>query len=404
MAGRLSSGTPSRARTLGAMSLGALALAGCGGDDTSSGPVKVEKEGGPPSGEGGVELTEIGTFEQPLYVTQPPAGDDALYVVEQTGRVMRVPGDGGEPEVFLDLSDEVTVDAEQGLLSIAFAPDYDQSGVVYASYTDSAGDSRVTEYRAEDGTVDPASARDFFFIDDPYPNHNGGLLLFGPDGNLYLGMGDGGAKEDPDRTAQDLSQPLGKMLRFAPTPDADEPYEIPADNPFADDANAVPEIYSYGLRNPWRFSFDRENGDVWIGDVGQYELEEVDGVTGDELSGANFGWSAYEGSARFNEDQDAPRHIPPVLEYTQDEGGCSVTGGYVVRDRALESLYGRYLYGDFCAGELRSFTARPGRPARDDTAVGLNVSELSSFGEDREGHIYATSLSGPVYRLDPASE
>jgi hypothetical protein len=178
---------------------------------------------------------------------------------------------------------------------------------------------------------------------------------------------------------------------------------VPAENPLADDPDARGEILITGMRNPWRYSFDRETDPLWIGDVGQDELEEIDSATLQELDGPDapldFGWSAFEGSRRFNEDQSAPGSLPPTLEYGRDRG-CSVTGGYVVRDRELGGLYGRYLYGDFCAGDLRSFVAEPGRPASDDRSVGLSVPSLSSFGEDASGRIFATSLDGPVYRLD----
>jgi glucose/arabinose dehydrogenase len=240
-------------------------------------------------------------------------------------------------------------------------------------------------------------------IDQPFANHNGGLLLFGPDDLLYIGLGDGGGADDQDRRAQDLSDLLGKILRIDPAPAGGRQYSVPADNPFADEADARGEIYSYGLRNPWRFSFDRETGDLAIGDVGQEEQEEVDLVARGQGSGANFGWSAYEGENRFNEDQEAPGAIPPVLVATHEDGNCSITGGVVVRDRDLPTLYGRYVWGDFCLGALQSFTAKPGRPATDNRPLGLDVESLSSFGEDNAGNVYAVSLSGPVYRLDPAS-
>ena len=235
-------------------------------------------------------------------------------------------------------------------------------------------------------------------VDQPFPNHNGGQLVFGADRLLYIGLGDGGSENDPNRTGQDLSTPLGKILRIDPRPSNGQPYAVPRSNPFTGRAGARPEIYSYGLRNPWRFSFDRATGALAIGDVGQNHFEEVDLVRRDEGRGANFGWSAYEGFARFNGDQHASNAVPPVLVYTHD-AGCSITGGYVVRDPDLPSLYGRYLYGDYCAGELRSFTARPGRRAQDDRPLGLHVPALSSFGEDDAGHVYATSLEGGVYQL-----
>jgi glucose/arabinose dehydrogenase len=355
------------------------------------------------SGAGGVRLEKLGDFDQPLYVTQPPDDSDHLFVVEQTGRVEVLTDGEREATPFLDLSDEVSCCGEQGLLSIAFAPDYAKSGLVYVDYTDRAGDTRVVEYRRSSSdplTADPSSARLVLRVDQPFPNHNGGLLLFGPDHLLYIGLGDGGSEGDPDRNGQDLGTLLGKILRIDPHPGNGRAYSTPPSNPFVNKAGARPEIYSYGLRNPWRFSFDRLTGALAIGDVGQTDWEEVDLAPRGAGRGANFGWSAYEGFERLNEDQSAPDAVPPVLVYGHDHG-CSVTGGYVVRDRSLATLYGRYLYGDYCTGDLRSFPADPGHRARDDRALGLNVPSLSSFGTDDAGHIYATSLDGPVYRLVP---
>jgi len=230
--------------------------------------------------------------------------------------------------------------------------------------------------------------------------------MFGPDGDLYIGLGDGGSANDPDRNGQDLGTLLGKILRIEPTSSGNEEYRVPGDNPFTGQGGARPEIVAYGLRNPWRFSFDRDTGDLWIGDVGQNDQEEIDALERGEIeSGANFGWSAFEGTARFNDDEEAPDAIEPVLTYGRD-GGCSVTGGYVVRDRALESLYGRYLYADFCAGQLRSFSANQALEgsAQDDRSLGLQVPSISSFGEDSRGHLYALSLDGPVYRLVPEGD
>ena len=387
-----------RARIAPLVLAAVTAIAGCGGGDEPTattpaptttqgdrpGPGPADREPAVGDGKGGVRLTEIGSFHQPLYVTQAP-GDDALHVVEQPGRVLRVPAKGGEAEVFLDLSGEVSSSGEQGLLSVAFAPDYERSGRLFASFTNASGDSRVVGYEAEGGTVDASGGREVLAQDQPFANHNGGLVLFDPDGELLLGLGDGGSAGDPNRNAQDPSTLLGKLIVVDTSGGGDH------------------EVLARGLRNPWRFSFDSRTGDLWIGDVGQNQFEEIDAVAAGEIRGANFGWSAFEGNARFNADQDAPGHVPPVHTYDRS-GGCSVTGGYVVRDKRLESLYGRYLYGDFCQGSLRSFTARPGREAGDDVAAGPQVPALSSFGEDRAGRIYATSLEGPVYRLDPLNE
>ena len=400
-----------------------LAVAGCGEKDEPevTGPPVANGAGTSGSaiagdGRGGIALERIGEFSSPVFLAQP-RGERALYVVERTGRIMRATG-GRRPEVFLDLSREVATEgSEQGLLSMAFAPDYRRTGRFYVDYTNRAGDTRVVEYersKRDESRADPRSARAVLKVAQPYENHNGGLVLFGRavrgEGHsarrgweLYIGLGDGGSGGDPERNGQDLGTLLGKILRIDPRRGGNEPYRIPADNPFADRPGARPEILAYGLRNPWRFSFDREGGALWIGDVGQDDQEEIDVLENVE-SGANFGWSAFEGTAEFNEDEEAPGAIEPVLTYGR-EGGCSVTGGYVVRDRDLTSLYGRYVYGDFCVGQLRSFTAETALDgeADDDTALGVQVPALSSFAEDTRGHVYALSLEGPVYRLVPDS-
>jgi glucose/arabinose dehydrogenase len=394
-----------------------VALAGCGsgGNDGTTAPspppAPRSGTGQPPKpavgdGRGGVELTKLGDFSSPVYVAQPPGDPKDLFVVEQGGTIRVVRNGAVEADPFLDISDQVSGGVEQGLLSVAFAPDYVRSGRFYVDYTDGNGDTRVVEYRRsrdDPFRADPATARQLLFQDQPYSNHNGGLVLFGPDRKLYIGLGDGGSSGDPDRNGQDLGTLLAKILRIDPRPGGGRPYTVPADNPFVGRAGARPEIYSYGLRNPWRFSFDRETGALSIGDVGQDRFEEIDYLPLAAAAGANFGWSAFEGDAPFNEDQSAPGAVRPVLTYGRDEG-CSVTGGYVVRDPNLRSLYGRYLYGDFCAGLLRSFIppAAAGGTAGDDRELGLEVPELSSFGEDSEGRIYAASLTGPVYRLDPS--
>jgi glucose/arabinose dehydrogenase len=220
-------------------------------------------------------------------------------------------------------------------------------------------------------------------------------LLFGPDRRLYIGTGDGGIADDPERNGQDRSSLLGKILRIDPRPSGGRPYTVPSPGPLGQGAR--PEICNYGLRNPWRFSFDRGTAALVIADVGQNAQEEIDYVPAERTCGNNFGWSAFEGTNRLNSDQRAPGALAPILTYGR-EGGCSVTGGYVVRDRSLPALYGRYVYGDYCAGDLRSLKPATAK-ARDDRPVGLNVPSLSSFGEDNAGHVYAVSLDGPVYRL-----
>jgi glucose/arabinose dehydrogenase len=399
---------------LAAIAAAALALlaAGCGEKEEPEvvGPPAVEPAapapapGGQPTGDGvgGVRLERVGEFDSPVHLAQAQ-GERALYVVEQTGRIIRVDAQGRR-STFLDISGKVSCCGEQGLLSVALAPDYRRSGRFYVDYTDRAGDTHVVEYRRsrrDETRADPRTARELLRVDQPYANHNGGLILFGPDGHLYVGLGDGGSAGDPDRTAQDLGSPLGKILRIDPRPSGGEEYSIPAANPFAEREGARPEIFLYGLRNPWRFSFDPATGGLWIGDVGQDAQEEIDYVP-PRSAGANLGWSAYEGTERFNSDQRAPNALAPVLTYGRDRG-CSVTGGMVARDRDLESLYGRYLYADFCEGQIRSFAAAdaiPG-PVGDDRPLGLQVPAPASFAEDANGNVYVVSLEGAVYRLEP---
>jgi glucose/arabinose dehydrogenase len=377
---------------------GAL-FSGCGGgsDSTEAGTTAAGQTPTQPPAEGGsVRLERIGDFDQPVYITQPPGSDD-LYVVEREGSVRIVRDGEVVSSPALDIRDQVTADGEeQGLLSVAFPPDFQSSHLAYAYYTDNDQDQNVVEYSVNpDGSFDRGSEREVLHMDDFASNHNGGLLLFGPDGQLYIGTGDGGIADDPRRNGQNLDSLLGKILRIDPRPPAGRPYATPGP---ALGGGARPEICDYGLRNPWRFSFDRGSGALLIGDVGQNTVEEIDYVPAERACGNNFGWSAFEGDGRFNEDQTAPNAVPPILTYQHSDGGCSVTGGYVVRDRSLPSLYGRYVYGDFCIGQLRSF--KPASPqARDDRPVGLDVPSLSSFGQDNRGHIYAVALEGPVYRL-----
>ena len=254
-------------------------------------------------------------------------------MVEQGGRIVRVAEDGSK-STFLDIADEISAGGERGLLSVAFAPDFQRSGLLYVDYTDGDGNTRVVEYRSADGrAVEDGSRRELLRIDQPFSNHNGGLLLFGADGLLYIGTGDGGSAEDPQRNAQDLNSLLGKILRIDPRPNRGRPYGIPADNPFADRDNArAARSTPTGCATHGASPSIGAAAHSAIGDVGQNEIEEVDLVARGKGSGANFGWSAFEGDARFNADQRASNHTPPVLTYPTSGGNCSVTGGYVVRD------------------------------------------------------------------------
>lgn len=375
------------------------ALAACG--SAPAGDTTVARE----AAAGGAKLTRIGTFDAPLYVTQPPGDRTRLFVVQQGGKIVVVRNGHALRTPFLDVTSKIVSGGEQGLLGLAFAPDYQRSGRFYVFYTDTDGDERVVEYRrgASPDRANPRSARLLIHQPDSESNHNGGQLAFGPDGLLYVGLGDGGGGDDqhgPIGNAQSLGTLLGKILRIDPRPSGGRPYAIPADNSFAGRPGAKPAIYAYGLRNPWRFSFDRATGDIAIGDVGQDHVEEVDFRTRGTAHGVNFGWRAWEGTRREDPGLRISGDVKPVLEYTHDGGNCSVTGGYVIRDPRLSRLAGRYVYGDFCAGNLFTAKLRQGgasRPRR----LGFHVDALSSFGEDQRGRVYVVSLNGPVYRLDP---
>jgi glucose/arabinose dehydrogenase len=348
----------------------------------------------------GVRLARIGTFSEPVFVTAPRGDRRVQFVVEQGGRIMVVRNGRKLPSPFLDISDQVTSGGEQGLLSMAFAPDYGSSGRFYVYFTDNRGDQRVVEYRrAGADRADPDSARLVLRMADSESNHNGGLLLFGPGGHLYIGTGDGGGAGDrhgPRGNAQNLGSLLGKILRIDPRPSGGRAYSVPRSNPFVGRSRARGEIYAYGLRNPWRFSFDRRNGDLSIGDVGQGDVEEIDFVRSGR--GKNFGWRPFEGRRRYTPGESAPGHVRPVIQRFHDDGNCSITGGVVVRDRSVPALYGRYVFGDFCVGRVESAKLRRGRATRQ-RRTRLRVPMLSSFGEDARGRVYVTSLNGPVYRI-----
>jgi len=347
---------------------------------------------------GGVEvgLERIATLEEPIAMAVR-VGDPALYVAEQSGRVVAL-RDGSEPEVVLDLSGEVSFGGEQGLLGIAFSPD---GAFLYTDYTDTEGNTRVVEFPVRgDGKIDP-TPRELLFVQQPFSNHNGGGIAFGHDGDLYIALGDGGAAGDPNGNAQSLETLLGKLLRISPQPSGAKPYSIPSDNPFVGRSGALPEIWDYGLRNPWRFSFDRRTGDLWIGDVGQDSWEEVDVRERGVPAGANFGWDRFEGTHRFEGTTDPKDTVFPVYEYPHDGTICAVTGGYVYRGQAIPALRGAYVFGDFCGGRLEALRAK-GAGEPDVTPLGPVVPNLASFGEDADGELYALSLSGNVYRLVPA--
>ncbi|HEX8646455.1 MAG TPA: PQQ-dependent sugar dehydrogenase [Thermoleophilaceae bacterium] len=365
----------------------AVALAAAGADTASQ------------AQSSGVRLSRVGSFEGPTYVTAPRGDKARVFVTEQRGLVRLLVNRKLRSRAFLDVRDDVSCCGERGLLSMAFAPDYADSGRFYVYFTRGDGDIVVRQYTrsaSNPEVADAGSAREVIRIEhSQYGNHNGGQLQFGPDGMLYLATGDGGGGGDPLRNGQDRGSLLGKVLRIDPRPGGG--YDVPGDNPFRGRNGMRGEIWAYGLRNPYRFSFDRAGRGIAIADVGQNEFDEIDyGAKG--ARGANFGWSVFEANSRFRSGS-APGHVKPVLvRRLGSNGNCAVIGGYVVRDKALTGLTGRYLHGDNCNPTI--YSARlSSKGASGNRATGLRLSGLSSFGEDGLGRVYATSLNGGVYRL-----
>jgi len=323
----------------------------------------------------------VAGLHAPVQVTAAPGLPGVLYVVEQGGLVRVVKGGVIQPKPFLDVTGLVKSGGEQGLLGLAFAPDYATSRQFVVDYTDSAGDTRVVRYGSDGASALPASAKELLFVQQPYSNHNGGMVAYGKDGLVYVGMGDGGSSGDPQNRAQNPASLLGKILRLDPA-----------------HPGARPVMVALGVRNPWRFSFDRANGDLWIGDVGQDKIEEVDHVAWPWRGLLNFGWNLYEGSAPFSSNNLGPgRLVQPVSQYSH-QLGCSIIGGYVYRGTAVPALAGRYLYGDFCSGRIWSLKLVRG-VARQIREERLTVPSLTSFGEDANGGLYAVSWNGVLYRL-----
>jgi glucose/arabinose dehydrogenase len=358
------------------------------------------------SAERGVGLKKIGSFESPVYVTGAPGFPQLLFVVEQPGRIV-VLEDGQRAGTFLDIGGLVDYGGERGLLSVAFPPDYARSKRFYVYYTDSEGAIQVDEFRRRAATRAAAGSRREV-IRIPHPvnsNHNGGQLQFL--GNLlFFGTGDGGSAGDPPNNAQNKEVLLGKLLRIDPRASGGKPYTVPASNPFVGKPGRD-EIYGYGLRNPFRFSFDTTQAQprIAIGDVGQNEFEELDYTTLSRAAGANFGWDALEGFSKYSDENSGTRDpggtVKPIFAYPHSRGGsCSIIGGFVVRDPRLPGLRGRYVYADLCEGQLRSLVPHLKR-ASGDRKLGFQVQSPSSFGEDQRHRLYVASLEGPVFRLVP---
>jgi glucose/arabinose dehydrogenase len=322
-------------------------------------------------------------FSSPVYVTSAPGDPATLYVVEQPGMI-KIVRNGSVAGTFLDIHSLIKSGGEQGLLSVAFHPQYAANHRFYVDYTDTKGDTRVVEFRSASGVGRPSSARQLLFVDQPYDNHNGGQLEFDRKGYLYVGMGDGGSGGDPEDRAQNLKSRLGKLLRI---------------NPLR--AGATWQVVGFGLRNPWRFSFDRKTGNLWIGDVGQGAWEEVDYRSAARVGRlANYGWSRFEGRSTYDPAKPLLRRgdlVTPVAVYSHDGGSCSITGGYVYRGSAVPAAQGRYFYGDYCSGTIWSFLAGAGRKSA--PVENGKIANLSSFGEDANGELYAVSTDGGLYQL-----
>lgn len=345
----------------------------------------------------------------PLFVTHAGDGSNRLFVLEKAGQI-RIVADGALVDApFLDIRDRVNSNAnEQGLLGLAFAPNYADSGRFFVNYSDSNGDTVVARYTVDANAAnqaDPASEVIVLQIEQPAANHNGGMLAFGPDGYLYIGMGDGGGSGDRYGNGQNPATLLGKMLRIDVLQETQQPYAIPADNPWVaaewQGADVRDEIWAVGLRNPWRYSFDRATGDLWIGDVGQNQFEEINYTPADSTGGLNYGWPLMEASTCYNssnDDCDQSGLIRPVAEYSHG-GHCSVTGGYVYRGAAFPVLQGVYLFGDYCSGTLWATWFAETKQWQTAPMV-ENAARLSSFGEDEAGELYITDLAeGVLSRL-----
>ena len=358
----------------------------------------------PPDLTGAVSLTKIGTFDQPVLVAAPAADGERIFVVEQTGAVRIVRNGAVVERPFLDLRGQVTGSGESGLLSIAFAPDYARSGLLYAFYNTRSGaygDTRIAEFRrsTDPDVVDISSERPLLTIVKPYENHNGGMLQFGPDADLYASIGDGdpGVLHPAGFFAQRLDSLLGSIIRIDPR--SGDPYRVPANNPYVGRADARPEIWAYGLRNPWRFWIDVVTGSLVVTDVGSTSREEVNVVPRGQ-SGSNFGWPCFEGTLVFDATRTCERATPPALELPRSGDVCAIIGGVVARDVRIPALGGRYLFGDLCSGRITALTL-DGATVVSSSDLAVSVPGLTSFGTDGTGRVYATATTGDVYRLDP---
>ena len=375
----------------------AFAASACGSQFESETPP-------PPTGTVLVKLQEVASgLVFPLYLTSPP-GDPRLFVVEKGGAIRIIKGGSLLPVPFLDITGQVSTGSEQGLLGLAFDPAYGTTGRFIVHYTDVAGDTRVSAFHVstDPDRADPTSESVILTADQPFANHNGGQILFGPDGFFYLGLGDGGSGGDPNGTGQGLGDLLGSILRVSLA--GTSGYTVPPDNPFVGVTGARGEVWSYGLRNPWRFSFDRLTGDLYIGDVGQSRLEEIDVAPAADGAGrgVNYGWNIMEGTSCYaSASCDTTGLALPVVEYDHGQG-CSVTGGYVYRGTAIPALQGQYFYADYCSGFVRSLRyAGGGVTDQADWPTLRPGGAVPSFGEDAAGELYVLSADGRVLKIVP---
>jgi glucose/arabinose dehydrogenase len=342
-----------------------------------------------------IGLQQIATVAAPTDATTR-TGSNLLWVTERAGRVRTIdPATGAVGAPIIDIGAETTTDGERGLLGLAFSPD---GGLLYLSYTNLQGNSRVDEFAMNGDAVVTSTRRNVLALAQPASNHNGGHIAFGPDGYLWLGFGDGGGAGDQFRNGQNYQALLGSILRIDPRGRGAGTYSIPPDNPFVN-GGGRPEIWMKGLRNPWRFSFDTANGDLWIADVGQGAIEEIDLLPAPGRGkGANLGWPLREGTKRYSGDPPTGA-IDPIWDYDHTDGRCSVTGGYVYRGNAVPALRGTYLYGDYCQARLNGLRPGPGGVEHVDFGVTPEGGNLSTFAQTLDGEVYALSLKGGVFRI-----
>jgi glucose/arabinose dehydrogenase len=376
-------------------------MAACNGSDEVGGGAA----GPPPATSNSLRLqTVTAVLSSPVFLTAPTGDVGRLFIVEQGGLIRILNSLDGTPRAtpFLDVAGLIVTGGEQGLLGMAFDPNYAGNGRFYIYYTNTAGDIVIARYGVSSNPDIANAGAQAILKTIAHPtnqNHNGGMLAFGPDGCLYAGIGDGGGRGDPNGNAQNTNSLLGKILRLDPETGS----ACGTDNPFANGTGGAPEVWSFGLRNPWRFSFDRSTGVLYIGDVGQDQREEVDAVVGPNAGqGVNFGWNIMEGFACFNPPSgcNSSGLTPPILDYSHDAGACSVTGGYVYRGTLNPAVNGSYFYADYCAGFVRSFQLQGGRPSSQNTWPLLSPGgQITSFGEDARGELYILTQTGGLSRI-----